>query len=203
MAIVNGSYQDKGRCLDIETSIMDVRVLDYAYDATYISLDPTNANFVDVGEWLVVSDESLSRPAAVSGTPVPSGGTGAVPIPRCVFADRGMMDVQSVGKIPVLLQGGVEGLFRLWACDVGIADGDELTVIWFTGNDPIFTTATGFTGIKGVLCPPTVTNFTNLGVPSGTYVAWIVGVAKEAAAAGTALRVELYSTPSRLSITVP
>lgn len=219
MAIINGVYKDKGRGIELKTSILDIRIRSYPYDTDTISLDPTNATFyTDVGEWVLLNASgNLVRPAkSADGTAlnlatkaVLAGQVNAVAgPPYCVYADRGAMDVQASGKIPVLMQGQKQGEFGLYVADdgTGAAIGEELCVLFVDGNHAGFTTTTGFTGVKGILVPiGLVESGINAAFTTGAGATalWVVGILTDTTATGSSVvYADLYSTPIKKTITI-
>lgn len=222
MAIVNGIYKDKGRGIELKTSILDVRIKSFPYDTATISVDPTNAGlYADVGEWVLQNAAgNLVRPTlSTDGTALNlatkcslAGHTNAaVGPPRLVYSDRGAMDVQASGKIPVLMQGAIEGEFGLYAADsTQIVIGDDLCVMFVDGNHGSFVTATGFTGVKGILVPAafvisgSVATFgAGTGAAPGGAPLWVVGhLAKTTAVGSSTVYAEIYSSPIRKTIVI-
>lgn len=219
MAIINGIYKDKGRGVELKTSILDVRIKSYPYDTDTISVDPTDEDFADVGEWVLLNASGeLVRPTKSAGGTALSGAAKAVIAgatnaaagpPYMVYSDRGAMDVQASGKIPVLKQGQKEGEFGLYVSEGSATVGEELLVMFVDGAHGGFTTATGFSGVKGVLV--TMTDVITIGSLNGsfdldggaTFNAWCVGFLTDTTAAGSGVvSAELYSSPLIKSITI-
>ena len=220
MAVHVGMYQDKGRSLSLLTSIVNgqLRVKDHAVDAT-ISLNPNNAAFADVGEWVQKGATTLSRPAtAINVFEVASlqfnGAAGAnILPPKLVWSERGGTDVQALEKLPIIEGGIIEGTFNLWvkASTENIVVGDLLGVCWIQGNSAAIdgtdiSALTGFTGDKGVLYKmgnadrSDTATLVSLGVTAGD-VLWCVGVATSVVtASGDTLQAEIFSSPIPVTI---
>jgi len=222
MAAICGIYRDKGRSLTLLTSIVkdNIRVRDHAV-ATSISLNPNNAEFADVGEWVQKGAASVSRPTVVLATPEvagivhAAGGSSAPEMPKLVWSERGGTDVQAAEKMPIIEGGGsVEGTFGMWIAEAaqGISVGDRLGVVYIQGDDTVdgtlLTTLSNYTGTKGILYAigtgvvgGTALILDDLGIAAADKV-WCVGVATGAATANAGtLQAEIYSTPYLVTIT--
>ena len=205
---IYGVYKDKGRSLRLMTSILEARIKDFALHDDSISLDPLNAAYVDIGEFVVRLQAECKRPTVALLDVVFAGEAGALEMPKCVFSERGSLDTQSVEKIPLLTEGILEGQFHVWAADSAVNAGDELCVAFFNGADATWGGASGigYTGVKGVLFPFVGTELIGAGglTPATEYSLWVVGVATSSVSAtGEMLQAEIYSTPLKKTITTP
>lgn len=203
-----GGYKDKSRSLELATSIIDLRVKDRPIAATNrLSTSPSDAAFVDVGEWLCVNaDGELYRLACTAGASpanVTLAGHSDMGVPKLVWSERGAKDIQMLDKIPVIE--GAKRAFRIktymWAATTAITMGDELCVTFTNGSD---WTADGsnFTGLKGIVTRAVSANFATGAYGGVTYdggaTGWIVGLARNTVdAAGELLEMDVYPVPIR------
>jgi len=204
---IYGQYKDKGRSLRLMTSILKARIKDF-YPEDTVSTDPLDAAYVDIGEFVLRTQAGCKRPTVSLLDVVFAGQAEALEMPKCVFSERGSLDIQSVNKIPLLTEGILEGQFWVWAADSAVNAGDELCVAFFNGVDATWggTAGIGYTGCKGVLFPFVGTELIGAGgLDLATeYELWVVGVATSSVAAtGAVLQAEIYSTPLKKSITTP
>src|SRR5215204_6523746 len=87
------------------------------YAANTALLNPNNANPLIDGEWLEL-DSSYKA----------ARGTGEAAVPSWVlFAERGRYDTQSIGKVPLLFNGGYEAETKVYTA-TGLAVGNALVV---------------------------------------------------------------------------
>lgn len=201
---VFGGYKDKSRSLELQTSLVDISVGDHELATTsYISTSPTDDAFIDVGEWVVIgADGKASRINATTGTVKVAGDAhddNALKIPKLVWSERGAKDIQLLSKIPVLEGGNaLKARTLMWVCQTTIVAGDELCVTFNLGSDWTVS-GSGYSGVKGVVCPALQSSLGNGGGVYGQHAsaeAWIVGLARNTVTAtGDWLEMDLYPVP--------
>jgi hypothetical protein len=87
------------------------------YAANTALLNPNNANPLIDGEWLELDTNYKA-----------ARGTGEAAVPSWVlFAERGRYDTQSIGKVPLLFNGGYEADTKVYT-STGLAVGNALVV---------------------------------------------------------------------------
>lgn len=94
-------------------------IRDYPADSTTVDyLTPTNANAIVLGEWFELTAATHGKKVARASGSLPS---------YCFYAEKGRTDIQTTGRIPLLVLGGYIADTKIMSA-TGLAEGDLLKV---------------------------------------------------------------------------